>query len=162
MASSSRHKNIRLAVRNYRGVGWYFLTLCAHGRKPYFRVDATARWLVDELHAESARQSFQIEAFCLMPNHLHVLAHGVSPDADLLRFVKALKHKTSFEFLKRTHQQLWQTSFYDHILRNCEAEQDVARYIWLNPVRARLVDHAAEYPYSGPRESEWFRAHAGG
>jgi REP element-mobilizing transposase RayT len=79
MASGGRHNNIRLAVRNYRGEGWYFLTLCTHRRTRYFRVDAPARWVLDELHAESARKSFQIEAFCLMPDHLHVLAMASRP-----------------------------------------------------------------------------------
>ena len=74
-----------------------------------------------------------------MPDHLHVLLHGGKASADLLGFVKVFKHKTSFHFARHTGKRLWQTSFYDHILRGDEAPADVAWYIWLNPVRAGLA-----------------------
>jgi len=151
---SPRHKNIRLNARNYVGEGWYFLTLCTFRRARYFRADAAARWLLRMLDGEAARQRFLIRAYCLMPDHLHLLVQGTSPDADLLRFIGAFKHKTSFHFTSRTGRKLWQTSFYDHILRDHEAPADVAWYIWLNPVRAKLATKPDEYPYGGPFSSE--------
>ncbi len=105
--------------------GWYFLTLCTFRRSPYFRIDSTARWLLRVLQEEAAEACFQLHAYCLMPDHLHVLLQGTKAGADLLGFVKVFKHKTSFHFARRAGKRLWQTSFYDHILRGEEAPADV-------------------------------------
>ena len=155
MPLSMRHKSIRLDPRNYVGVGWYFLTLCTFRRTPYFRNDPLARWLLRALRDESRQHSFHLRAYCLLPNHLHLLLQGATPEADLQRFVRHFKHKTSFRFAARTGKKLWQMSFYDHILRGSEAPSDVAWYIWLNPVRAKLVEKPGDYPYSGPHSPAW-------
>jgi hypothetical protein len=46
--------------------------------------------------------------------------------------------------------QLWQRSFYDRVLRVQGDLEDVARYIWGNPVRAGIVDDWDKFPFSGP------------
>ena len=46
-------------------------------------------------------------------------------------------------------RRLWQRSFHDHGLRKEEDLEDAARYIWENPVRKRIVDHARNYVWSG-------------
>jgi REP element-mobilizing transposase RayT len=97
-SKQTRHKNIRLDARNYMGTGWYFLTLCTAGRTPYFRSESLARWVLRVLHAEAAREFFRVRAYCGMPDHLHLLLHGTSPEANMLHFVKAFKHRTSFRF----------------------------------------------------------------
>jgi len=153
--SPRHHKNIRLDARNYIGFGWYFLTLCTFRREPYFRSDPIARWILHVLHQESARHALLHRAYCVMPDHLHLLLHGTAPNADLLQFVKTFKHKTSFRFRVHFGKSLWQTSFYDHILRDEETPADVAWYIWLNPVRAGLAKKPPDYPYSGPFSLNW-------
>jgi REP element-mobilizing transposase RayT len=85
--SQLRHKNIRLNPGNYTGLLWYFLTLCTYRRAPYFRNNKIARWLLATLHQESACHSFLPRAYCLMPDHLHLLLQATEPNNDLLRFV---------------------------------------------------------------------------
>ena len=155
MPSPHRHKNIRLNARNYIGFGWYFLTLCTFRRAPYFRSGPVARWLLCTLRQESDRHAFLLRAYCVMPDHLHLLLQATAPNANLLRFVKTFKHKTSFRFRAHIGKTLWQTSFYDHILRDGETPADIAWYIWLNPVRARLAEKPQHYPYSGPFSPDW-------
>ena len=43
----------------------------------------------------------------------------------------------------------WQTSFWDHFLREEEGLEDAVMYVLNNPTRAGLVKHWHEYPYSG-------------
>jgi putative transposase len=90
-----------------------------------------------------------------MPDHLHLLLQGGSLKANLLKFVNGFKQRTSYGFWLRNKKELWQVSFYDHILRDADAPADVAWYIWMNPVRAGLVKKAGEYPYSGPFGRDW-------
>jgi putative transposase len=90
-----------------------------------------------------------------MPDHLHLLLQATAANSELLPFVRAFKHKTSHRFRARTGKTLWQTSFYDHILRRAESPTDVTYYILSNPVRAGLVRNPWDYPYSGLFGGEW-------
>jgi putative transposase len=142
------HKPLRLPKVHYLGRRAYFLTLCARDRIPYFRSPRIARWLLKSLQQISVQQSFSLHAYCLMPDHLHILLQGDSPSSDLLSFVKTFKHKTTFYFRAKTGKTLWQISFFDHILRTAEDLSKSAEYILSNPVRAGLVQRPNEYPYS--------------
>jgi putative transposase len=143
------HKPIRLPKQNYIGLRAYFLTLCTHDRIPYFGSDRLARWVVAILRETAIQHSFCLRAYCLMPDHLHLLPQGASTSADLLSFVQSFKHKTTFPFRAKTGKELWQISFFDHILRTAEDLSETAEYILLNPVRSKLVSRPQDYPYSG-------------
>lgn len=148
------HRPIRLPKQNYIGRRAYFLTLCTCDRIPYFRPRRIAHWLLESLQETVTRQSFTLYAYCLMPDHLHLLLQGVSTSSDLLAFVRTFKHKTTFHFRTKTGKTLWQTSFFDHILRTAEDFSKTAEYILLNPVRAGLVRRAEDYPYSASFPTE--------
>ena len=154
MRHSRWHKNIRLRPEYYRGPRWHFVTICASERSRPFASKQTAEWLIRVLRQESSRNLFAIQAYCLMPDHLHLLLNGVSLNANLLQFIARFKQVTSHRFWLRYKTDLWQTSFYDHILRDEDAPAQVAWYIWLNPVRGGLVKFPAAYPFSGPFASE--------
>jgi putative transposase len=100
---------------------------------------------------ESATETgFDVMAYCVMPDHVHLLACGPEESSNLIRFVQRFKQVTGFEFKKATGSQFWHRSFYDHVLRNEDDVHDVAEYIWRNPVKAGFVASATDYPFSGP------------
>jgi putative transposase len=148
MPSTRFHKPIRLPKQNYLGYRSYFLTPCTRDRIPCFRSPRIARWLLELLPPLAAQHSFALRAYCLMPDHLHLLLQGNSSSANLLRFVKIFKHKSALQFLSKTGKPLWQISFFDHILRNDEDLCSAAEYILSNPVRAGLAQRPRDYPYS--------------
>ncbi len=84
-----------------------------------------------------------------MPNHLHFLAEGLHPTADALRFVGSFKQQTSYLFSQRTHQRLWQSKWYDHLLRSTDSHENISWYICQNPVRKGLCQFPSNYPYLG-------------
>ncbi len=65
--------------------------------------------------------------------------------------MQRFKQVTGYGFKRRLGQPLWQRSYYDHVLRGEEDTEDVAEYIWNNPVRAGLVTDRDSYPFWGPR-----------
>jgi putative transposase len=101
------HKKIRLPPLNYVGQKYHFVTLCTFQRRPLFTSGTLARWIIHELHTESALHCFSVRAYCVMPDHLHALLRGDSLTANLLAFVKAFKHKTTFRFRRQRGQSLW-------------------------------------------------------
>jgi len=42
---------------------------------------------------------------------------------------------------------MWQQGFHDHALRNEENILDIARYVVMNPVRAKLCKRVGDYPF---------------
>jgi len=148
-------KRIRLAPNDYDGNRIYFLTLCCHARSPWFKSATRAAWLVQELREHGRRHGFLVHASCVMPDHVHLLVEGESFDSNLVRFVSSLKQETGYAFKKDTGESLWQRSFFDYTLRNDREVDDIAWYIWMNPVRKRLVADPASHPFSGSFTVAW-------
>jgi REP element-mobilizing transposase RayT len=144
-----RRKNIRLPAGNYRGRRLYFVTLCFENRRPLGANPRIAQWIVHRLRKHAADCEFFVHAYCVMPDHLHILAAAAAETGNLVKFIEAFKQETAVEFARRTHRRLWQFKYYDRILRSTDSADRVAWYIWLNPVRARLCCASADYPFLG-------------
>ncbi len=90
----------RLPLDSYRGPGAFFLTLNTLGRIPHFGDASLARQCVDILAEVAARWSVDIHAFCVMPDHLHLLVETNASNSSIIDFVKAFKQQTGFRFRK--------------------------------------------------------------
>jgi putative transposase len=97
----------------------------------------------------AAELSFDLIAYCFMPDHVHVVAEGKSEDADLKRFVSRAKQLSGYHYGQRFGKRLWQRYSYERVLRDDESTRDVVRYVLENPVRAGLVDAIEKYPFIG-------------
>src|SRR5204863_611539 len=97
----------------------------------------------------ASREHFAILAYCLMPDHAHLLIEGLDDGSDLRRFAKAAKQSSGFAHARRVGRPLWQEGYFDRALRKDEDMKTIARYILQNPVRAGLVAHPSEYRFSG-------------
>jgi putative transposase len=149
------HKNIRLKAAQYQGQRRYFVTICSAGRRRVLTHPGNAERLVTHLLAEAKNHGMSVYAYCVMPDHLHVLVEGRLPASDLLSFVKEFKQRTELEFHAKYGREFWQKKFYDRILRPKDSPERVATYIWMNPVRQGLCRSAVEYPYSGSTVVDW-------
>jgi putative transposase len=84
-----------------------------------------------------------------MPDHMHMLAEGTRSASDLRRFVKLSKQHSGAAYALRHGHPLWQEGYHERVLREEDDSKTIARYILSNPVRAGLVGHPLDYPYSG-------------
>ena len=148
-------KDIRLPGQKYLGKQLYFVTICCNNRLPAFSKRKLAARLIEYLLRTAAAASFSIHAYCVMPDHVHILAEGLHESSDLLRFISSFKQKTGFAHKKATGRTLWQPKYYDHILRKADELESVATYIWLNPARKNLCEAPQDYPYSGSQTFDW-------
>jgi REP element-mobilizing transposase RayT len=103
MATSTdfRRKNLRLGADRYRGRNLYFVTLCFHDRRPLGANPRLASWLIASLRKNAAVCAFFIHAYCIMPDHMHLLAAGASEESNLVKFVESFKQETAVEFARR-------------------------------------------------------------
>jgi len=129
--------------------------MCCEKRKPIFLNSKRAAWIVEMLRTESLPHQFVVDAYCVMPDHLHFLVFGKVPTSNLLVFAKSFKQKTAFIYQRETGSRLWQKNYYDHVLRANERSNHVAVYIWMNPVRKGLCKNFEEYPFSGSFARSW-------
>ncbi len=126
------------------------VTINTRRGSPVFRRQDVVRHCEKQLLDVARQHGFDVLAYCFMPDHLHVLLQG-SADSRLVSFMQRFKQVTGYGFKRRRGQPLWQRSYYDHVLRREEDKEEMAQYIWNNPVRAGLVTSLDEYPFSGPR-----------
>lgn len=119
-------KTIRLSAKNYVGRRFHFVTICFDGRRRYGANPRIAAWLVEQLRECAEKCDFFIHAYCVMPDHIHILAGGAKEESDLLKFIVSFKQRTAIEFAKRTKRSLWQEKYYDRILRRGDSLDRVA------------------------------------
>jgi putative transposase len=102
-------------------------------------------WLLGDY---AGKHGLAVQAYCLMPNHVHLIA--VPREADSLALaLKPVHLRYAQEINKRLGVSgvLWQGRFY-----SCPMDDHhfwaAVRYVERNPVRAGLVDRAEDYPWS--------------
>jgi REP element-mobilizing transposase RayT len=115
----------------------------------YLKRPDIAGMIVSALHDGDRRfQRYQLHAYVVMSNHVHIL---VTPKAPATRWLAPLKGFTSHranELLGRQGQRFWQEESYDHLVRS-EAEFERIRFhIEQNPVKAGLATAPGEFLWS--------------
>jgi len=138
----------RLDPGSYIGHRRYFATTCTALRQPIFRERWAATDVTSQLRLNAKLFDFALVAYCVMPDHVHALAHAKSERADLQAFMRRFKQMTGFAYKQQTKQTLWQRGYHDRVLRDDESSESIARYILENPIRAGLTTAWGEYPYA--------------
>jgi putative transposase len=137
---------------NYRRAlvpgGCWFFTVNLLERRQTLLVDH-----IDMLRASVVRTRskypFEINAFVVLPNHMHAIWTLPAGDADLsirwrlikTAFAKALPKQERLTAVRKSRKErgIWQRRFWEHMIRN---EADYARhveYCYINPVKHTLV-----------------------
>ena len=95
-----------------------------------------------------SRCTVEIWAYCLMPNHVHLIAVPESEDGLRSAIGEAHRRYTRrINFREGWRGHLWQGRFASYVMEE-RYLLAAARYIEMNPVRAGLVDRPEEYPWS--------------
>jgi REP element-mobilizing transposase RayT len=115
----------------------------------YLKQEPVAQLVAGSIrHCAEQLQYFDLHAFAVMANHVHLL---VLPRVSPSRFLQTVKGYTAREanrLLGRTGQPFWQAESYDHWVRDEREAERIKAYIENNPVRAGLVANAGDYPWS--------------
>lgn len=139
----------RVASFPYVGCHRYFITALTRDRCRAFSDASFASSVAAQIPPFFGTRGFAVPAYCLMPDHVHLLLEGTSDDADALEAVRIWKQRVGYAWKSQTKTPLWQTGFYDRVLRERDDTRAVVRYLLNNPVRAGLVREAADYSWSG-------------
>ncbi len=96
-------------------------------------------------------ERYQLRAWVLMPNHLHVLFEVGT--VSMSETVGAWKKHTArlAHRLLRKRGAFWANDYFDTYMRNADHERRTIRYIENNPVKAKLISESREWPWSSAR-----------
>ena len=116
------------------------------------------RWLNDERIAllltgtiwigESELRFYQLHAWSIMPNHVHLLITPRVPLPVVTRWLKGSTARKANLILGRTGKAFWQDESFDRWVRSQTEFDKVVAYIENNPVKAGLVDSPELWPWS--------------
>jgi REP element-mobilizing transposase RayT len=122
-----------------------------------------ARWLQDERVAAIVAaviekgayeyRIYELHAWTIMPNHVHVVMRPVRPLPEVMRWIKGSSARAANLLLNRTGHPFWRYETYDHFIRDSEELARTIRYVERNPVCAGLVSRVEDW--------RWSSAHAG-
>ena len=154
MKKESR-KPTRLKNYNYSSIGIYFITICSKNKKHMFStivgdgvldvpkvvLSKYGKVIDEQIGAMNNHYDhIYIDNYVIMPNHIHMLinvcAYGTSrtppPTNDTIpMFVSTFKRFVN----KQTSEDLFQRSYFDHIIRNEEDYLTHYNYIQINPTK---------------------------
>jgi putative transposase len=151
----------------------HFLTFSCVHQLPLLSKDRTRKWFVESLEQARAKHHFQLWAWVIMPEHVHLLmyptsdalGHVASVLADIKRPVGQraitylVERKSSFlkrltvKHKQRTYRRFWQAGpGQDHNIYDPETAHRVVEYVHNNPVRRGLVERPEDWYWSSARD----------
>jgi putative transposase len=143
--------------RNRVPGGTYFFTVNLRDRRSDLLV-AHIAIVRDAVRATRARAPFHIDAWVILPDHMHCLWTLPDGDADYSARWRAIKKHVSRAIpaqeprtptmRARGERGIWQLRYWEHTIRD---ERDYAMhmdYTHFNPVKHGLVSRPADWPHS--------------
>ena len=123
-----------------------------NNRQPVFFKRKDRIFYFSLLKNYSEKWGVSIYAYCLMTNHVHLLATP-KKDESLFKMMQGLTLCYT-QYINRAYEKtgrLWESRYNSCIVDDETYLWSAARYIEQNPVRAKIVKKAEDYPYSSAK-----------
>jgi putative transposase len=120
-----------------------------NNRSACFYAEEDNLFYLDHLKLQAEQHGCAVHAWCLMTNHVHLLVTPSKPESASL-MMKGLGQRF-VQYINRTYERsgtLWEGRFRSCLLQEEDYVLACYRYIEMNPVRAGIVEHPAEYRWS--------------
>ncbi|HCG01667.1 MAG TPA: hypothetical protein DEV93_14105 [Chloroflexi bacterium] len=131
------------------GRSTFFTLRSSHARTPFTDpayADIALRCLIEQ----RAKSCCQVDVYCVMPDHIHLIVTPIKNGVSSLRYVERFKGRCTYLMrLRGWMGPLWQPRSFDRVLRSDEGLHQAALYILENPVRAGLADTWQDYRWCG-------------
>ena len=139
----------RLSDRLYIGTIRVSFTLCIKERIPIFQNKDIVLPFIPLLKEATEKFLCKNWIYVFMPDHLHYILEGISPESNLIASTEFFKQKSGYWFSMNKIGVQWQKDYYDHIHRKEDDLRGHIFYIANNPVRKSLCQRWDEYPFLG-------------
>lgn len=129
----------------------YHVTTRGNARRAIFKSDSDRWRFLEVLDDTAERHHWLVHAYCLMPNHYHLLVE--TPEGNLSAGMRRLNGVYTQRFNHRNNQvgHLFQGRFKAILVEKDAYFLELCRYIVLNPVRGGLVSAPGDFAWSNYR-----------
>lgn len=148
--------------REYIPGGLYFFTVNTYKKQPVLVEDGIRNALRDGINLARQSHPFSIDAWVLLPDHLHCIWRLPEEDGNFsLRWSIIKRHVTKYSETQRHHSirrsvsrknrnegSLWQRRFWEHQIRDEADYRKHIDYIHWNPIKHGYVKQLKDWPYS--------------
>ncbi|WP_035014229.1 REP-associated tyrosine transposase [Catenovulum agarivorans] len=143
--------------RMYVEGGSYFFTVSLQDKKSQLLVEQVDL-LREAVRRVKQQRPFTIEAWVVLPNHLHAVWTLPEGDCDYSGRWREIKKRFRYLLSKsemssgtRSHftdSPIWQKRFWEHTIRNEADLINHINYVHINPLKHGLVCQVKDWPYS--------------
>ncbi|TMO06010.1 transposase [Pseudoalteromonas sp. S327] len=143
--------------RNYVKGGTYFFIVNLLDRNKSLLVEHIDL-LRESIRFVKSQRPFYIDAWVVLPDHLHAVLTLPDDDVDYSSRWREIKKRFSkslpkTEFLTQTRKRknergIWQRRFWEHTIRDDNDYWHHVNYVHFNPLKHGLVSQVADWPYS--------------
>lgn len=151
----------------------YFFTSVTNSRLPIFRTDEFKQILCDAYDEARLSGKFSIYAYCIMPDHSHIVTGGELSPSNTRRYLNGISARRILDKLKGDPKydpslqklrvqargehkySVWQHHPNTYIITSEGMMMQKVNYLHKNPVEAGFVETMEEYKYSSARY--WMR-----
>ena len=124
----------------------------AFGEK-YLSNPQIAELVAESLHYRD-RKVYDLDAFCIMPNHAHLICEPLEENKgkyfSLSKIMHSIKRHTARQsnLILGREGAFWQHENYDHFVRSGAELERIIKYVLYNPVKAKLIDDWAKWKWT--------------
>jgi putative transposase len=122
-----------------------------NNRQDVFHQEGDFRAFLQAMADLKQRKPFELYGYCLMSNHFHLLLRPCGAPVSRIMQSLLVSHTQRYHKHHRSGGHVWQGRFKSPVIQDDEHLLTVLRYIEANPLRARLVERAEDYPWSSYR-----------
>ncbi len=119
-----------------------------NNRQPVFRKKGDFEAFLKALAELKERKSFELYGYCLLNNHFHLLMRPGKTSISRIMQSLLVSHTQRYHRHYHSGGHVWQGRFKSPVVQNDEHLLTVLRYIEANPLRAKIVERAEDYPWS--------------
>ena len=153
-----KRKPTRLQEFDYNTTGAYFITICTDQRRQILshivgvdvlgdpqNVELLPHGMVADKYIKQMNgfyENITVDQYVIMPNHIHLVlfvrGDGSPRTSTPTRQTTTVSHfvSTFKRFCNKEYGgNIWQRGFYDHVIRGREDYEEIAKYIYENPIR---------------------------
>ena len=138
--------------RYFRANDAVFVTLVTGNRRPWLHEADQKQMMLSVMAETKKRYAIRNIAHVVLDDHIHWMFDALA--ASVPKLISAIKQGAISDRKQNrmAWQGLWQSRYYDHIIRDERDFQAHLDYIHFNPVRHRYVRNACDYPWSSFRQ----------
>ena len=144
--------------------GLHFITFCCYHRRAFLGTVRARNVAIRVLEETRVKYGFALVGYVFMPEHVHLLLseNGAVRPAKVIQIFKQRvsrrlrgrkrrrpgQRELPFGSNEEDYRRFWQRRYYDFNVYTRAKMQEKLHYMHQNPVRAKLVKHPGDWPWS--------------